>query len=335
MSQETTRPRRDAATDLPTLSVVVIARNEERRIERCLESVLAAAEPFDAETIVVDSNSTDRTAELAADYPATVFRIPTDDLSNPSAGRYVGGAVAEGEQVLFVDGDIVVEDGDWLETASRMVAADPRLAGVDGHLDERPHEDSASDRPEEVGWIRGVALYDADALAAVGGFDPYLRAVEDLHLGHELTAAGYRFRRLQTVVGHQIRDDAGLHEPFRRWERGFFDGVADALARSADSPSLLAKHLWRLRYAVLTGVWLVVGVASLVALPAFAVWAAVSAVAVAALVRLKGPTLAYKVVMGWVSVALAAVLYDWSPPPDPEEYPLDRVERVASGPRLG
>ncbi|MFC7080428.1 glycosyltransferase family A protein [Halorussus caseinilyticus] len=86
--------------------------------------VRSATEAFDSELVVVDSNSSDRTVERATDHPASVLRIPTDDLSTPAAGRYVGGAFAAGEQVLFVDSDVVVADG-WLEAASRRLAADP------------------------------------------------------------------------------------------------------------------------------------------------------------------------------------------------------------------
>jgi glycosyltransferase involved in cell wall biosynthesis len=50
------------------VSVVVITKNEERNIARCLTSVQWAAE-----TIVVDANSQDRTVELATQLGATTF----------------------------------------------------------------------------------------------------------------------------------------------------------------------------------------------------------------------------------------------------------------------
>lgn len=50
------------------LSVVVITLNEEKNLERCLRSVLAIAD----EMVVVDSYSTDRTAEIARSLGAKV-----------------------------------------------------------------------------------------------------------------------------------------------------------------------------------------------------------------------------------------------------------------------
>jgi glycosyltransferase involved in cell wall biosynthesis len=54
-----------------TLSVVVIARNEERNLGRCLGSV-----PWAEERIVVDGESTDRTREVAARHGARVIVQP-------------------------------------------------------------------------------------------------------------------------------------------------------------------------------------------------------------------------------------------------------------------
>jgi len=51
------------------ISAVVITRNEERNIGRCLESVL----PIAREIVVVDSGSTDRTREIASRYTERVL----------------------------------------------------------------------------------------------------------------------------------------------------------------------------------------------------------------------------------------------------------------------
>jgi glycosyltransferase involved in cell wall biosynthesis len=51
------------------LSLIVITLNEERNIERCLQSV-----PFVADVLVVDSGSQDKTCELALKYGARVLQ---------------------------------------------------------------------------------------------------------------------------------------------------------------------------------------------------------------------------------------------------------------------
>ena len=49
---------------MPKLSVVIITFNEDRNIERCLNSVTGLAD----EILVVDSYSTDKTEEICAKY---------------------------------------------------------------------------------------------------------------------------------------------------------------------------------------------------------------------------------------------------------------------------
>ena len=51
------------------LSVVIIAKNAEKTIARCLQSVVTLAK----EIIVVTNNCTDNTSEIAITYGATVI----------------------------------------------------------------------------------------------------------------------------------------------------------------------------------------------------------------------------------------------------------------------
>src|SRR6056297_2890706 len=73
------------------LSVVIITENEEDNIGDCIESVFAACRSVSAfEVILVDSASTDRTVEIAHEYPVTVLRIPDEHTVSCGAGRFVG-----------------------------------------------------------------------------------------------------------------------------------------------------------------------------------------------------------------------------------------------------
>jgi glycosyltransferase involved in cell wall biosynthesis len=56
-----------------TLSVVLITQNEERNLPRTLESVMPLVRDGKGEIVVVDSESTDRTVEIAQSYGAKVF----------------------------------------------------------------------------------------------------------------------------------------------------------------------------------------------------------------------------------------------------------------------
>jgi len=81
-----------------TLSVIIIAKNEENNIIDCIESV-----EFASEIIVVDDNSYDNTAELAKKHGAKVCTYSGDD--DFSKRRNFGLEKAGNEWVLFVDAD--------------------------------------------------------------------------------------------------------------------------------------------------------------------------------------------------------------------------------------
>ena len=60
------------------LSAVIITFNEERNIQRCIESLLPVAD----EIIVVDSMSTDSTVKIATDHGCKVVSRKFDNFSN-------------------------------------------------------------------------------------------------------------------------------------------------------------------------------------------------------------------------------------------------------------
>ena len=85
------------------LSVVIIAYNEERNIERCLKSVLGIAD----EIIVVDSFSTDRTAKICLQYNARIIQHKFDGYG---AQKRFATNQASFDYVLSLDADERVSD---------------------------------------------------------------------------------------------------------------------------------------------------------------------------------------------------------------------------------
>lgn len=251
-SPETATPETDT-TD-PELSVVVVTYNEAERIADCLESVFAACRGRTSfEVLLVDSNSTDDTVAIASEYDVAIHRITDDALTTPAAGRYVGTRRARGDSVLFVDGDVVLADGEWLAVALAALRNEPDLAGVDGHLNERRADEAAS-----VDFLHGVALYDRAALSDVGGFHPFLAAWEDVDLGFQLTLTGYELRRLPTVVGHHPTPDSSLDQ-LRRWRQGYYRAGGQVCSKALTRPALLARWLWYFRDKAATTLWLSLG----------------------------------------------------------------------------
>lgn len=103
-----------ALVTAPLVSVIVPARDEERNIQRCVESLLAQDYPR-YEVIVVDDGSTDATPDLLErmrQTPAGRERLRVarvDTLPEGWAGKphalHTGAQLATGEWLLFTDAD--------------------------------------------------------------------------------------------------------------------------------------------------------------------------------------------------------------------------------------
>lgn len=312
------------ATSDPELSVVVVTYNEADRIEACLDSVVESCRQFDhVEVVLVDSRSTDETVELAADYPVRIYRLPQSVERTPGGGRYVGTQVTEGDHILFVDGDMIVEPS-WVGAAMDRLTDEPELAGVDGHLNE-----SDATEARRVESLRGVVLYDRDALSSVGGFDPYLNALEDIELGFRFDDAGYRLVRLPSVAAtHPFGD--GVTELRRRWQGGYFYGRGQVLRKWHRSPRMVARTLYYSRLHGVIGSWILTGLAAaLVAgLAAALVWLCATAVFVGVCLQVRGrPWVERKAISVGPVYAGTVVGFLGSHPPA-SDYPVAAAELV-------
>ncbi len=82
---------------MPNLSAVVITRNEEANIKRCLQSLQIADE-----IILIDSGSTDRTIEIAESLGAKVY---VKEWSGFGPSKKVGVSKASGKWIISLDAD--------------------------------------------------------------------------------------------------------------------------------------------------------------------------------------------------------------------------------------
>jgi glycosyltransferase involved in cell wall biosynthesis len=92
------------------ISAIIPARNEEASIARAVESV--AAQPEIGEVIVVNDQSTDRTAEILRELSQRIPKLTVLDAGDLPRGWVgknhavaVGAAAAQGEWLLFTDAD--------------------------------------------------------------------------------------------------------------------------------------------------------------------------------------------------------------------------------------
>jgi GT2 family glycosyltransferase len=256
------------------VSVIVPVRNGAGSVPRLLRSLDAqtlARERF--EVIVVDNDSSDRTAEVAAAHGARVIHEP---IANRSRARNRGAEHAASRLYAFTDADCVA-DPRWLEelvdcrSVAALVAGDVRV-----RVSERPN---AVERYEALwrfgqeSWVKqGWAatanmLVHADAFDAVGGFDPTWRHIgEDADFCFRARAAGFTLgycaaaiveheaeRELRPLLGRCFRHGYSVNQAFYRLGAGYrawrdpLPALAGdrALRDSGYSPDGLDPGEWR------------------------------------------------------------------------------------------
>jgi len=99
-----------------TISLCMIVKNEERTLERCLESVKGIVD----EIIIVDTGSTDRTLEIAEQFNAGIYHFEWN--SNFSDARNFAIQYATGDYILSLDAD------EYLDENSRKILLKPLTA---------------------------------------------------------------------------------------------------------------------------------------------------------------------------------------------------------------
>jgi len=208
------------------LSVIIPAWNEEQELPACLAALrqaLAAQPGLHSETIVVDNNSGDRTAELATAAGATVVFEPHNQIAR---ARNAGAHAAGGEWLLFIDADSRLSAALLAELLA--LAASGRVTGAGSTL-------AMSGLPwwgrlglalwnalsRARGWAAGsLLLCRAKDFRALGGFNEAMYAAEEIDLSRRLQRharrTGQRFlilhrhplltsaRKLQLYSGREI-----------------------------------------------------------------------------------------------------------------------------------
>jgi len=198
-------------------TVVVPARVVDARDAQRLARLVDALAPVP--TIVVSDASPHRLPDLAC---RTIVR---GTCGGPGAARNTGLAEVETPFVAFIDLDVHATAADLAALLGhfddpRTVLVAPRVRSVrgDGALARYERVRSPIDRGPDDGlirpasrvpWVPAAALVCRTAeVRDAGGFDPSLRAGEDVDLVWRLADAGWRCRYAPDVeCGHEPRSD--------------------------------------------------------------------------------------------------------------------------------
>ncbi|MDZ7378309.1 MAG: glycosyltransferase [candidate division KSB1 bacterium] len=214
------RSPRGERTDLPRVTVVVAARDEEANLPYCLASLAVLDYPLDRlEIVLVDHDSRDRTPELLASFcarhpHARVVHVSdgVHTLCGKAAAVAAGIEHSHGEIILLTDADCAVPRN-WVRSLVRYFS-------------------------EGVGMVCGFTTVDGR-----GGHFAQAQALDWLYLLAAAAGAGIRGRPL-TWVGNNLA--------FRRQaydEVGGYSGVGFSLTEDfALFKAICATRRWDVRF---------------------------------------------------------------------------------------
>lgn len=282
-----------------SVSVVIAARNEEKKIGEALSSVLNQTYPR-MEVIVVDDRSTDGTAaalgRMRSLHPKLrverVDRLPEGWLGKNHA-LWAGARLAKGDILLFTDADVVFDP-----TAVARAVGAMRTRGLD-HLALSLEIDMPSfflrafagafvmffslyalpwraKNPKSkfhVG-IGGFNMVRASAYRASGGHEAIrLRPDDDMKLGKIIKKNGFRQELLHGREMVRVEWYATLGETVRGLEKNAFAGVEYRIDAVVGATIVqLAMNVWPWAAIFLTGGWTAALNAAIVALLLALAW---------------------------------------------------------------
>lgn len=229
------------------LSIIIPARNEESNLPLLLSSLKKQSEQ-PLEIIIVDDHSTDQTAMVAQQFGARVIQFEADDSKwvGKSAACWYGARAASGDQLLFLDADIVLANP---ESLSQILAYYDRLGPQavlsiqPYHVIERLYENLSvvfnimvlagmnhfsllSNKLETAGAFGPSLLCRKDTYFEVGGHQAVKHSImENVALGALFMEKGYQLDLLsgQSSLHFRMYPD-GLTSLFEGWSKSFASG---------------------------------------------------------------------------------------------------------------
>lgn len=205
--------------DKPLISVIIAAKNAEATLGKCLTSV-QTLDYLAYEVIVVDDGSSDKTCEIAKNFPQV--KVLRAEGVGPSGARNMAVKEAKGEFVAFTDADCIVDKA-WLNELMKGFASQ-EIVSVGGSQ-RSPADETFFGRKvhqflgkcgfftnymQSAQGIREVAhspscnvIYRKEVYEKFGGFLAGFWPGEDLELDYRLVQKGYKLvNNPAAVVSH-------------------------------------------------------------------------------------------------------------------------------------
>jgi glycosyltransferase involved in cell wall biosynthesis len=192
----------------PRISVIIPAYNEERYLGATLESVKAAIKEYrqshqaTVEVLVVDNNSSDRTAAVARSHGATVVFEARNQIA---AARNAGARAAGGEVLAFLDADDHMSANflSLLDEAMRSgdcIGGGARIMWDQQSIGVQLFNGLGNCLRQLLGVSNALPFTSRQTFAALGGFDERYYAGEDMKFATDLKRLGRKEGKQFSII---------------------------------------------------------------------------------------------------------------------------------------
>lgn len=220
----------------PTVGIVVIGRNEGKRLSRCL----ASTEMDLPARVYVDSGSRDDSIAIARSHGFPVIELHestpfTAARARNSGFEWLTAAFPSIEFVQFVDADSVLQPG-WIAAGCQFLRDHQDVAVVCGTLRERDPSASVFNHLCDLEWqvpagqissSGGIAMFRCSVFRDENGFREDLIAGEEPDLCFRLRQNGWSIYKIGAAMALH---DAAMTTVAQWWARGRRSGHAAAQA---------------------------------------------------------------------------------------------------------
>ena len=213
--------------------IVIIGRNEAKRLSDCINSVTGVDTPV----VYVDSGSTDNSVSIANQANIDVHKLDSSVPFSAARARNEGfnfllSKYPDIEAVQFIDGDCQLVDG-WLQQGFTALKENNKRAAIVGHLQEMHPEKSVYNKlcsmewksaPSDVlncGSFGGISIIRTSIFQELGGFNPDIIAGEEPNFCLRMNAAGYHVTKIDVEMAIH---DAEITKFSQWWQRVVREG---------------------------------------------------------------------------------------------------------------
>lgn len=234
--------------ELPLISVLVPARNEEANIANCLDSLIMQ-DYANYEIIVIDDNSTDRTYEVATEYASKfpnikVLKCPEkpEGWLGKSYALHYGIQESKGDYFAFIDADVTLSNrilsrAFWFlnEHNASMISLLPTLVNktfwectvqpVMGYMIVLTYPHNLVNNPKSSRVVANgqFILFERNAYFKVGGHEAIKsEIVEDVELARLVKKNNFRYYIVIALDDMKTHMYHSLKDIWRGWGKSIY-----------------------------------------------------------------------------------------------------------------